>query len=161
MVIEHASCINIVCSKMIDRFGQTIVNHPQPHEISWIDNTNQAIEQRCLVLIDFNAYKANVRCDVVTMNVGYVLLGWPWLRGNDMLYDNHSNLYRFNHKGMKIMLFISNPKPKPIEPSCQRLTRQALWASLVSSTTNVAPGKSYDRVLFFIPSPQFPESKND
>lgn len=65
MVIEHASYINIMSSKVADKARLTVIMHPQPCQMSWIDNIIQEVKQRCIVPINFNAYKANVGYDVV------------------------------------------------------------------------------------------------
>lgn len=97
------------------------------------------MKQRCLVPIYFNAYKANVRCDVFIMDVDFVLLDTPWLRDNGVLYDDQSDVYQFNHKGKKMKLLPCKPKPKPIElkPVAPKLS-QPKETSLVSPTTSVA-----------------------
>lgn len=49
------------------------------------------------------------------MDMSYVL-SKPWLVGNNVLYDDHSNMYWFNYEGKKIKLLTSKPKSKLIEP---------------------------------------------
>ena len=52
---------------------------PHPFNMSWIDSTALEVKQRCLVPVSFNYYKDKIWCDVITMNVGQVILGRLWL----------------------------------------------------------------------------------
>lgn len=37
-------------------------------------------------MVNFTAYKANVWYDVIVIDVGYILVGRPWLIDNNVLY---------------------------------------------------------------------------
>lgn len=86
-----------------------------------------------------------------------VLLGLPV---NDVFYDQ-SNTYRFNHKGTKMKLLSSKPKPKLIEPN---LVSPKLptpdETSLVRSPACVPSENGYDEILCTI-LPQVKLNKYD
>src|SRR4051812_32167293 len=109
--------LNVVSSTIIEKFGLTVVDHPLPRKIFWIDNATCEIMHKCLVPIDFYIYKANIWCDVIPMNVGRIFLGIPWLDNNNVIYDDQANAYQFRYEGKNIKLIPSPPKPKakPIE----------------------------------------------
>ena len=45
------------------------------HKVSSINSTTLDVKQQCLVPIDFDVYKGKIWCDVVTMDVGQIILG--------------------------------------------------------------------------------------
>jgi len=54
--------------------------------MSWIDSTTLEVKQQCLVSVNFNYYKDKIWCDVITLNVGQVILGRPWFDKNVTIY---------------------------------------------------------------------------
>ena len=51
-------------------------------------------KQRCLVPVDFNFYKDKIYCDVVTIDMGQIVLGRPSLFNKDVTVDlTFINLY--------------------------------------------------------------------
>lgn len=45
-----------------------------------------------------------VRCDILHVIVGHILLGWPWLFNHQIIYDGYASIYEFWKDGRKIML---------------------------------------------------------
>ena len=54
-------------------------------------------------------------CDVVTMDMGHVILGRPWLYDQDVTIYGRSNMCQFEHEGKKIKLFHYQPKNEQAE----------------------------------------------
>jgi len=77
VIVDNESSINVVSSKVIERFGLKAILHSHPYKVSWINSTTLEVKQRCLVLVDFNFYKDKISYDVVTMDVGRIILGRP------------------------------------------------------------------------------------
>ncbi|CAA6675876.1 unnamed protein product [Spirodela intermedia] len=62
-------------------------------------------------------YDDQVCLDVMSMNIGSILLGGPWLSDNDMTIQGKTDIYYFIFKGKKILLhpFMKKPKiPSPL-----------------------------------------------
>jgi len=64
----------------------------------------------CLVPVNFNHYKDNIWYDVITMNVGQVILGRPWLFDKNITIYGRSNMCQFKHEGKQIKLLPLRPK---------------------------------------------------
>ena len=95
VIIDSGSCINAVSSKVITKFGLKAVPHPHPYIVTWINSSALEVKQRCLVPIDFGLFKDKIWSDVVTMNVGHVILGRPWLYDKDVTMYGRSNMCQF------------------------------------------------------------------
>jgi len=65
---------------------------------------------RCLVPIEFIVYKDTIWCDVVTIDVGQIILARPWLFDNDVHIYGRSNMCLFEHEGKKAKLLPSQPR---------------------------------------------------
>jgi len=77
MIVDSGSCINDVSSVIINKVGLKAKLHRHPYKVSWINEAALNVTQRCLVPIKFIVYKDKIWNDVVTMNVGQIILGRP------------------------------------------------------------------------------------
>ena len=77
--MDGESCINVVSSVIINKVGLKAEPHPRPYKVSWSNEVALNVTQRCFVPIEFTVYKDKIWCDVITMNVGQIILGIPWL----------------------------------------------------------------------------------
>ena len=75
IIVDSGSCINVVSSTVIAKIGLKVIPQPHPYRVTWINSTALEVKQRCLVLINFNLCRNKIGCDVVTMDVDYVILG--------------------------------------------------------------------------------------
>ncbi|XP_022889497.1 uncharacterized protein LOC111405037 [Olea europaea var. sylvestris] len=116
IIVDSSSCINAVSVATVSRLGLQPVPHPQPYNVSWVDTSSIAINERCLVPIQFLEYKDHIWCDVIPMDVGYVILGRPWLFDLDVTIYGRSNSCSFVFNGKKIHL---NPLPPKLVDSKQ------------------------------------------
>jgi len=71
------SCVNIIAKTTIDKMGLKAEYHPQPYNVTWVDEMTQAITQRCQVPINMSSYQDRVWYDVLDMDVAHILLGRP------------------------------------------------------------------------------------
>lgn len=78
IIVDSKSCINAISSTVIAKFGLKAVPHPHPYNVTWIDSTALVVKLRCLVPIDFNLYNDKIGCDVITIDMGHIILGRPW-----------------------------------------------------------------------------------
>jgi len=86
----------------LEKVGWKAEPYPHPYKVSWINSTALDVKQQCLVLIEFDVYKDEIWCDVVTIDVGQIMLGRPWLYNNDITIHGRSNMCQFEHEGKKI-----------------------------------------------------------
>ncbi|XP_022859696.1 uncharacterized protein LOC111380384 [Olea europaea var. sylvestris] len=78
VIVDSGSCINVVSMACVSRLGLKSVPHPQPYSVSWVDTSSIAVKKRCLVPIQFLEYKDHIWRDVISMDVGHIILGRPW-----------------------------------------------------------------------------------
>ena len=130
VIIDSGSCINAVSSNVVSRLGLKLTPHPNPYKISWVDTSSIAIKERCVVPLQFLTYKAEIRCDIIPMGVGHIILGRPWLYDLDVTLHGRSNSCSFMFEGMKIVL---NPlKPKPIDTSKKTEAPKEIGLNIIS-----------------------------
>jgi len=53
---------------------------------------------------------------MLSMDVGHVILVWPWLYDKDFTIHGRMNMCQFEHEGKKIKLLPREPKAEPSEP---------------------------------------------
>lgn len=83
--------------------------HLRPYKVAWVDKTTMQISKRCWVLIQFATYKDRVWCNVLIVDVSYILFERPWLDNSDVVHYRRSNMSIFRHDRNKIVLNL--PKP--------------------------------------------------
>ena len=91
VIIDSGSCINAVSSSVVSRLGLKLTPHPNPYKVSWVDTSSIAIKERCVVPLQFLTYKAEIWCDVIPIDVGYIILGRPWLYDLNVTLHGRSN----------------------------------------------------------------------
>ena len=124
-------------SNVVFRLGLKLIPHPNPHKVSWVDTSFIAIKERCVISLQFLTYKAEIWCDVISMDVRHIILGRPWLYDLDVTLHGRSNSCSFMFEGKKIVL---NPlKPKPIDMSKKIEAPKAKGLNIISS-------KAFERV---------------
>ncbi|XP_022887753.1 uncharacterized protein LOC111403469 [Olea europaea var. sylvestris] len=95
----------------ISRLGLKPVPQPQPYSISWVDISSIVVKERCLVPIQFLEYKDHIWCNVISMDVGHIILGRSWLFDLDVTIYGRSNSCSFVFNGKKIHLNPLSPRP--------------------------------------------------
>ena len=88
------------------------MQHPKPYKVFWIDTTSLSITEQCQVPLKMAGYQDDIWCDVISMDVGSIILGRPWLYDLDVTLYERSNSSTFIYKGQKIMINPIEPKPK-------------------------------------------------
>ena len=88
----HTSCHlkNKVCSVIIDGGSCTIVasrtlvglptsKHLRPYKLQWLNDSGEVrVNKQVLISFCIGKYDDEVLCDVVSMQVGHLILGRPW-----------------------------------------------------------------------------------
>jgi len=104
--VDSENCINATSSRLCEHLGLEVVPHLHPFKVSCIYSATLEVKQRCLVPINCNHYKDNIWCDVITMNVGKVILDRQWLFNKNVTINGRSNMRQFEHKGKQIKLLL-------------------------------------------------------
>ena len=137
VIIDSGSCINAMSSNVVSYLGLKLTLHPNPYKVSWVDTSSIAIKEKCVVPLQFLTYKVEIWCDVIPMDVGYTILGRPWVYDLDVTLHGQSNSCLFMFEGKKIVL---NPlKPKPIDMSKKTEALKAKGMNIISP-------KAFERV---------------
>ena len=75
VIIDSGNCVNAVASGIITKLGLKTVSHPQQYKVSWVNSAYIDVKDRRLIPILFATYSDKIWCDVVTMDVGHIILG--------------------------------------------------------------------------------------
>jgi len=106
VIVDSGSCINTVASKLITTLGMGPVKLPNPYKVTWIDATSIDVQ----ILIQFVTYTDNVWCDVLSMDVGHIILGRPWLFDLDVTIYGCTNQCSFVHNGKRVKIMPNQQK---------------------------------------------------
>jgi len=110
VIMDSESYINAISSGLCENLELDIIPHLHPFKVSWIDSTALEVKQQCLVPVNFNHYKDKIWCNVITINVGQVILGRPWLFDKNITIYSRSNMCQFEHEDKHIKLLPLRPK---------------------------------------------------
>jgi len=116
IIVDSESYINVVSSTVIAKLGLNVIPHLHPYRVTWINSSALEVKQRCLVPVDFGLYKDKIWCDVVSIDVGHVILRQQWLYDKDVTIYGRSNMCQFKHEGKKVNVLPREPKVEPSEP---------------------------------------------
>jgi len=117
VLVDSGSSINAISQKTITRTGLKVVSHPRPYNVSWIDSTSLSIKERCKVPLHIAGTRSEIWCDVISMDVGSIILGRPWLFDADATIYGKSNTCVFLHEGKRYRI-------QPMEPKNQQTSAQ-------------------------------------
>ena len=125
VIIDNGSCVNTVASGMLTKLGLKIVFHPQSYKVSWVNSASINVKERCLVSILFATYADKTWCDVITMDMGHIILERLWLYDRNVTIYERPNSCSFVYEG-KITLaplrLGSLPATKQTEASSSKKT---------------------------------------
>ena len=122
VLVDSGSCVNAISCGTIGMTSLQVTPHPKPYKVSWIDTTSLSITEQCLVPIQFAGYKKQIWCDVISMEVGSIIVGRPWLYDRNVTLFGKSNSCTFYFEGRKIRI---NPmEPQPHNVSEAKSTRE-------------------------------------
>lgn len=112
VMVDSGSCTNVVSTNTVKRLGLSLIPHPWPYLVMWVDASSIPVSHRCQVPIKLSSYKDTLWCDVVPMDVGHIILGQPWLYNRDVTMYGWFNTCTFDFKGKRIKLV---PRPPKVE----------------------------------------------
>ena len=116
LIVDSGSCINVVSADSVAKLGLTLVPHPAPYFVSWIDASTLPVTHQCAIPMKVSTYEDTVICDVLPMRIGNIILGRPWLFDCNVRLEGRANTVSFMFRG-----------------------RQLLWYPSVRASTRVAP----------------------
>ena len=78
LIVDNGSCYNCCSIRLVSKFNLTIIPHPKPYKLQWLNEQGEMIvNQQVNVPFSIGTYKDEVICDIVPMEVGHILLGRP------------------------------------------------------------------------------------
>ena len=116
IIINEASSLNVVSKTVIARMNLTFEPHPRSFHIPWINDTTLLISERCLIHIQIGNHLACVWYDVLPMNIGHILLGFPWLQEMQVYHNMQNNTYILKSQGKSFKLLPTKPKSNISKP---------------------------------------------
>jgi len=131
LIIDGGSCTNVASRYLVDKLGLAKSPHPRPYRLKWLnDETELKISEQVLVPFCIGKYQDQVKCDVVPMQAGHLLLGRPWQFDKDTIHHGRSNTYSFTHDNKKHSL-------APLSPQEVYEMQRAMDQSGLFSKTNL------------------------
>ncbi|KAF7821062.1 uncharacterized protein G2W53_026517 [Senna tora] len=110
MIIDGGSCTNVASAYMVDKLELRCEKHPNPYRLQWLHDSGEAnVIKQVVVPFSIGKYVDEVRCDVVPMQAGLLLLGRPWQFDRKVNHDGFTNRYTFEMNGRKITLAPMTP----------------------------------------------------
>ena len=110
LVIDGGSSMNVVSKDAVKLLNLKVEPHPNPFRVARVNDHTLPITQRCLVSIQMGDYKDEIYCNVLPMDVAYVLLSRPWFNDLNVTDFGKDNIYSFKYKGKSIILRLVKPK---------------------------------------------------
>ena len=78
LIIDSESCTNVAITLMAEKLGLSILKHPNPYRLQWLNDCRDIrVTKKLLVSFSIGKYKDEVFCDVAPRYVGHILLGHP------------------------------------------------------------------------------------
>ena len=131
LIIDGGSCTNVASKYLVDKLGLVKTAHPRPYRLKWLnDETELKIAEQVVVSFSIGKYQDQVKCDVVPMQAGHILLGRPWQFDKETLHHGRTNIYSFVHNNKKHSL-------APLSPQEVHDMQKAMTQSGQVSNTNL------------------------
>ena len=89
---------------MVTKFELKALPHSQPYKVPWVNSASIDVKERSFIPIQFVTYSYKIWYDVVTIDVGHIILGRSWLYDLDVTIYGCSNFCSFIHDGKKVKL---------------------------------------------------------
>ena len=111
VIIDGGSCHNLASKEMVEKLGLTLLKHPHPYHVEWLNNSGSLrIVHRVKIPFKIGEYVDTVECDVVPMIVCHLLLGRPWQYDHSSQHCGRSNRYTIKWKGKEFVLKAMTPQ---------------------------------------------------
>lgn len=111
LIIDGGSCTNVASKYLVDKLGMAKTPHPRPYPLKWLnDETELKISEQVVVPFRIGKYQDQVKCDVVPMQAGHILLGRPWQLDKETIHHGRTNVYSFTYNNKKHNLAPLSPQ---------------------------------------------------
>ncbi|KAI0507969.1 hypothetical protein KFK09_014099 [Dendrobium nobile] len=118
LMIDSGSSGNFVSQHMVEKLKLKTKPLVKSYKISWFKEGGKVpITKQCTINLTIGgAYKDQIVCDVVPLEVCHILLGRPWQYDNKTIHNGERNTYTLIQNNRKFTLFpqrnISDPPTK-------------------------------------------------
>ena len=131
LIIDGGSFTNVASKYLVDKLGLIKTPHPWPYRLKWLnDKTELKIAEQVVVSFNIGKYHDEVKCGVVSMQAGHLLLGRPWQFDKDTIHHGRTNVYSFSHNNKKHNL-------TPLSPQEVHEMQKAMDQASKESKTNL------------------------
>ncbi|XP_056848903.1 uncharacterized protein LOC130499034 [Raphanus sativus] len=108
--VQRENIFHTRCS-VEQKLGLIKTPHPRPYRLKWLnDETELKIAEQVVVSFSIGRYHDQVKCDVVPMQAGHILLGRPWQFDKETIHHGRTNVYSFCHNNKKHSLAPLSPQ---------------------------------------------------
>ena len=98
LMIDGGSYVNIIAKIASEKMSLKVEPHPHPYNVNWVYKTAQPITQCCQIHIHMSNYEDHVSCDILDIDIAYILLGRAWLYNLDVISQGRYNTHEFKLK---------------------------------------------------------------
>ena len=92
LIIDGRSCTNVASTTLVEKLGLPLIKHPRPYKLQWLNDMGDVrVDHQVMVPFKIGGYEDAVRCDIIPMEVGHLLLGWPWQYDRRVIHDGYTN----------------------------------------------------------------------
>jgi len=79
LIVDEGSCTNVASSRLVSKLNLDTKPRPRPYRLQWLSEDEEVkVTQQVEVCLTIGRYNDRVLCDVIPMEVTYILLGKPW-----------------------------------------------------------------------------------
>ena len=79
VIIDNGSTDNLVSAEMVEKLELETIVHLTSYKVSWLQKGHHVmIYKQCHVEFKIGGYRDEIMCDIIPMDVCYVLLGRAW-----------------------------------------------------------------------------------
>jgi hypothetical protein len=88
-IVDSGSQKNLISTEVVKWLDLPMKPHPHPYTIGWLHQGRDIrVSQQCCLPYDINPFKDKVLCDISPLEVCDVLLGQPYFRKRNVVYDS-------------------------------------------------------------------------
>ncbi|XP_078440850.1 zinc knuckle (CCHC-type) family protein [Wolffia australiana] len=114
LIVDSGSCVNAIFEDTARKLGLTLVLHPTPYNVSWIDASTLPVRMQCYVPLKMSTYDEQVLYDVLPPKIGSIILGRPWLFDHDVQLARQANTCSFVYGGRRLIWYPSTRAHTPL-----------------------------------------------
>ena len=105
LIVDSGSCINAISEDAVAKLGLTLVPHPAPYNMSWVDASTLPVKFQCAIPLKMSTYEDTVICDVLPMKISNIILGRPWLFDYNVRLEGRENTVSFRFHGHQLLWY--------------------------------------------------------